>query len=170
VLAQSQVTPDNTGVSIAWTSGPGITNNQGGFFGAAIFNVPDGSSGVIIQQVTFGSDGSAVGGVYWEGWTVSGGSVDQHDALGNNDVFMAPSAGNSPQTGLVQFYPGATMANFPELVPNGPLSIAAPPSGILFSTYNQAASWTSNGALLHQISVSTGPTPTGYYTTSWPPQ
>jgi RHS repeat-associated protein len=160
---QGGVTPNNTGVSISWTLQPTITNDSGGFVGAAAFTVPAGTSGVLIQQMTFGSQVPT----YWEGWTVTNGTVDQRDATGANDVFRAPSAAYSPATGQLQFYPGATMNNFPELMPGGTF-MAASPSHTLPSTYNQPTNWTSTGALLHQIVVFPAPTPSGFTITSTP--
>jgi hypothetical protein len=118
---------------------------------------------VLIQQMTFGSQVPT----YWEGWTVTNGTVDQRDATGANDVFRAPSAAYSPATGQLQFYPGATMNNFPELMPGGTF-MAASPSHTLPSTYNQPTNWTSTGALLHQIVVFPAPTPSGFTITSTP--
>jgi RHS repeat-associated protein len=146
--AQRNVTPNNSGVSITWVIPPFVMNDNGGFAGAASFNVPDGANGVIIQQVTFGDDGSSAGGVYYEAWIVQNGQVVPGDDLRGNDVFRSPTAADSSVTGLVQFYPGATMSDFPGLVATG-----MPPAGDLPMSYTQPANWTAEGALVHQIVV-----------------
>lgn len=131
--------------------------------------MPSDANGIILQQVTFSTSDpllSPVVPTYWEAWTVTNGSVSP--AIGDaNDEFIAPSA-NYSITGLVQYYPGATMAAFPELMPGGTF-MSAPPSGILPSTYNTPANWTTNGALPHQIVVVPAPTLSGYAIVSAPP-
>jgi hypothetical protein len=146
----------HVGVSINWLSGPAITSDAGGFRGIAIFSVPRGANGVIVQQVTIGKQSP-----YWEAWTVTNGVVSPGDMTSGNDSFSAPSAAYSPETGLLQFYPGSTMASFPELqIWN------VPSAQDLDSSTIQPANWTSAGALLHQVVVT--PTSSGYSITGTP--
>jgi hypothetical protein len=162
-VVSASAEPNNTGVSITWLVPPLIVNNDiGSFIGRAIFNVPKNSNGLLMQQVTIGKSKT-----YWEAWTVTNGHVDQVDMNGGNDVFFGPSASYSPETGQLQLYPGSGMQSFPEL--NAPNTQGwAPPSGSLYSTYTQPGSWTSIGALPHQIVVT--PTQGGGFAVTGTPQ
>lgn len=114
-----------------------------------------------MQHITFGT-----GQDYWEAWTVTNGQVDQVDMNGGNDVFAGPSAAYSPVIGQLQFYPNSSMASFPELDAPGTPGWAYP-SQSLYSTYTQPGSWTSTGALPHQIVVT--PTQGGGFTITGTP-
>jgi hypothetical protein len=153
--------PNNSGVSITWILPPTIVSNYiGSFIGRAIFNVPKNSNGLIIQQVTIGSNKT-----YWEAWTVTSGEVVPMDVGGGNDVFSGISPADSPESGLLQFYPLSGMSSFPEL--NAPNTEGwAPPSQSLYSTYTQPESWTPIGALPHQIIIT--PTSSGFSITGTP--
>ena len=178
------VTPNNAGVSINWLSAT-LINAAGGYVAQASFTVPPGGNGVLLQQMNFNQPTSFVPPMdisqpsfnwlplpsapptYYEAWTATNGVVSPSSYTGANDKFQAPTAGYTPQTGLVQFYPGATMSNFPELQPPGsPNSVGA--AGGLYSSGTQPANWTSQGALPHQVSVTTAPTLSGYQITCTP--
>jgi hypothetical protein len=165
-----KVTADNTSLSIDWLSSPVILNTTGRFGGLATFKVGNGKSGVIIQQVTFSASDvlfSPTVPTYWESWSVTNGIVSPTDAFGANDEFIAPNA-NYSVTGLVQFFPGATMAAFPGLAAGGTFAAAAP-SGNLPSSYTMPSNWTPDGALVHQIIIVTAPTPSGFRAITTPP-
>jgi RHS repeat-associated protein len=151
--SSGSVAPNNQGVEIVWYGTPNITDQSTGSYTAyAGYTVPAGANGVIVQQVTF--EGAPP---YYELWDVSNGVVlNPSGGSGINDHFGSPVA--TTETGVVQFYPGGTAADFPNLVP-GQVSSA----GGLPSSWIQPSNWQSSGGLPHQVSVTGSP---GAYTIS----
>ena len=156
---QGFVFPDNTGVSIDWLDSSWIYGPRNGAFEAvAAFNVPNNANGLLVQNITPGGSGGSTLMPYWEGFPVTNGVVSGYDVFRGN--------ANYTISGQVQFYPGATMNDFPEMNQPGtpgavPYSLNAP------STYSQPANWTPAGSIPHSITI-TG-APNAYTVVSAPP-
>lgn len=157
------VSPNNKGVSIVTRSGPLANPNDGTFQWGVSFRVPKGANGLLVQRVGVvtritlpdGTSGERIT-LFWEAWPVKGGTVTGSsrgdDIYANFTGRPAGTTGYSATTRQVQFYPGATLSDFPELRP-GNVGTA----GTLPSSATMPANWTSEGALPHNLTVTYGP-------------
>jgi hypothetical protein len=128
-----------------------LNQSSGSFRGWALFRVPANASGVLIQQVTIGSDKP-----YYEGELVTNGVVlIPTDSTGSswglpryyNDIFFSPVA--TTISGLIQFYPGTQLSDFPNLI----VGSVGPQARDLPASYDAPTGWTLSGAVPHLISV-----------------
>jgi hypothetical protein len=113
------------------------------------FNLPTGSNGVLVQQMTITLPNGSTQ-TYYEAWQITGGAspTDSWAILDRNGTPF-PNGSQVTFTGVVQFYPNATLdANFPDMQPN---TVSA--AGGLPSSVNPPTNWNNEGAVSETITV-----------------
>ena len=160
--ATNLLRPNNKGVSIKLVGKPGCkTFATGAICGRQdSFVVPEGANGLIVQRAEKtvdspnGSEFSSSSDVLYEAWTVENGHVTPASDAGVNDQFISgfntDVAGKVSLEGQLQFYPGATLEDFPELKMPGEVGHALSSMKVP-SSHVRPRHWTSRGAIKHSI-------------------
>ncbi len=159
-------TINSAGVSVTTQLRRGFDPATGRFVVSFTFGFPAGADGVAMQMITKSNavldangqlatpNGSPISTrSYWEAFPVANGHVvgaydPSWDDRFQNAGWTNADSGTYQKSGLLQFYPGASLSDFPNMRPH-----TVPDAGDLPSSWTQPAGWTQSGGANHGVSV-----------------